>query len=168
MRPINTIGLTVVAAAIVGLYGCGKEEPKQAAAPKTETAAATPAPAAAPPADEAITVKIGSAGPLTGEIAHLGKDNDNGVRLAIDQANDKKIKLGGKTVKFEVESEDDQADPKLGPTIAQKFADAILLSDKNNRNAVLGSGLNRSLDFHRGTAVAAHRIDCDLEGRHED
>jgi branched-chain amino acid transport system substrate-binding protein len=124
MRSINTIGLTVVAAAIVGLYGCGKEEPKQAAAPKTETAAATPAPAAAPPADETITVKIGSAGPLTGEIAHLGKDNDNGVRLAIDQANDKKIKLGGKTVKFDVESEDDQADPKLGPTIAQKFADA--------------------------------------------
>ncbi|HEX6794600.1 MAG TPA: branched-chain amino acid ABC transporter substrate-binding protein [Casimicrobiaceae bacterium] len=122
MRAIHTIGLTVVAAAIVGLYGCGKEEPKQAAAPKTETAAATPAPAA--PADETITVKIGSAGPLTGEIAHLGKDNDNGVRLAIDQANDKKIKLGGKTVKFEVESEDDQADPKLGPTIAQKFADA--------------------------------------------
>ncbi|HXR57659.1 MAG TPA: branched-chain amino acid ABC transporter substrate-binding protein [Casimicrobiaceae bacterium] len=122
MRAIHTIGLTVVAAAIVGLYGCGKEEPKQAAAPKTETAAATPAPAA--PADETVTVKIGSAGPLTGEIAHLGKDNDNGVRLAIDQANEKKIKLGGKTVKFEVESEDDQADPKLGPTIAQKFADA--------------------------------------------
>ena len=122
MRPIHTIGVTLVTAAIVGMYGCGKEEPKQAAAPKTETAA-TPAPAAAP-ADETITVKIGSAGPLTGEIAHLGKDNDNGVRLAIDQANEKKIKLGGKTVKFEVLSEDDQADPKLGPTIAQKLADA--------------------------------------------
>ncbi|HET7134540.1 MAG TPA: branched-chain amino acid ABC transporter substrate-binding protein, partial [Casimicrobiaceae bacterium] len=86
MRPIHTIGVTLVTAAIVGMYGCGKEEPKQAAAPKTETAA-TPAPAAAP-ADETITVKIGSAGPLTGEIAHLGKDNDNGVRLAIDQANE--------------------------------------------------------------------------------
>jgi len=122
MRPIHTIGVTLVTAAIVGMYGCGKEEPKQAAAPKTETAAA-PAPAAAP-ADETVTVKIGSAGPLTGEIAHLGKDNDNGVRLAIDQANEKKIKLGGKTVKFEVLSEDDQADPKLGPTIAQKLADA--------------------------------------------
>jgi branched-chain amino acid transport system substrate-binding protein len=121
MRPIHTIGLTVVAAAIVSLYGCGKEEPKQAAAPKTETAAAAPA---AAPAAETITVKIGSAGPLTGEIAHLGKDNDNGVRLAIDQANEKKIKLGGKTVTFEVLSEDDQADPKLGPTIAQKLADA--------------------------------------------
>jgi branched-chain amino acid transport system substrate-binding protein len=122
MQVSRNIGLTLVAAAIIGVYGCSKEEPKQAAAPKTETAAAPAAPAA--PAEETITVKIGSAGPLTGEIAHLGKDNDNGVHLAIDQANDKKIKLGGKTVKFEVQSEDDQADPKLGPTIAQKFADA--------------------------------------------
>ena len=122
MQVSRNIGLTLVAAAIIGVYGCSKEEPKQAAAPKTETAAAPAAPAA--PAEETITVKIGSAGPLTGEIAHLGKDNDNGVHLAIDQANDKKIKLGGKTVKFEVLSEDDQADPKLGPTIAQKFADA--------------------------------------------
>ncbi|MGE5171014.1 MAG: branched-chain amino acid ABC transporter substrate-binding protein [Rudaea sp.] len=119
MQVARNIGLTLVATAILGVYGCSKEEPKQAAAPKTETAAA---PAA--PVEETITVKIGSAGPLTGEIAHLGKDNDNGVHLAIDQANEKKIKLGGKTVKFEVLSEDDQADPKLGPTIAQKLADA--------------------------------------------
>jgi branched-chain amino acid transport system substrate-binding protein len=119
MQVSRNIGLTLVAAAVIGVYGCSKEEPKQAAAPKTETAAAP-----APPAEETITVKIGSAGPLTGEIAHLGKDNDNGVHLAIDQANDKKMKLAGKTVKFEVLSEDDQADPKLGPTIAQKLADA--------------------------------------------
>ena len=115
----HRIGLTIVALALIGVYGCSKEEPKQAAAPKTETAAAAPA-----PAEETVTVKIGSAGPLTGEIAHLGKDNDNGVRLAIDQANEKKLKIGGKTIKFEVMSEDDQADPKLGPTIAQKLADA--------------------------------------------
>lgn len=119
MHATHRIGLTLVAAALVGLYGCSKsEEPaKTGAAPASST---TPAPAA----EETVTVKIGSAGPLTGEIAHLGKDNDNGVRLAIDQANDKKLKIGGKTVKFEVLSEDDQADPKLGPTIAQKLADA--------------------------------------------
>jgi len=119
MRSSHRIGLTIVAAAIVGVYGCSKEEPKQAAAPKTETAAA---PAA--PAEEAITVTIGHAGPLTGGIAHLGKDDENGVHLAVDEANAKKIKLGGKTVNFVMMSEDDQADPKLGPTIAQKFADA--------------------------------------------
>ena len=116
----KSIGLTLVAIAIIGVYGCSKEEPKQAAAPKTETAAA-PAPA---PAEQAITVTIGHAGPLTGGIAHLGKDDENGVHLAVDEANAKKIKLGGKTVNFVMMSEDDQADPKLGPTIAQKFVDA--------------------------------------------
>src|SRR5690348_9805501 len=119
MRSSHRIGLTIVAAAIVGVYGCSKEEPKQAAAPKTETAAA---PAA--PAEETVTVTIGHAGPLTGGIAHLGKDDENGVHLAVDEANAKKIKLGGKTVNFVMMSEDDQADPKLGPTIAQKFVDA--------------------------------------------
>jgi branched-chain amino acid transport system substrate-binding protein len=119
MRSTHRIALTIVAAAIVGVYGCSKEEPKQAAAPKTETAAA---PAA--PAEETVKVTIGHAGPLTGSIAHLGKDDENGVHLAVDEANAKKIKLGGKTVNFVMMSEDDQADPKLGPTIAQKFADA--------------------------------------------
>src|SRR5690349_20364508 len=122
MRALHpkSIGLTLVAIAIIGVYGCSKEEPKQAAAPKTETAAA-PAPA---PAEQAITVTIGHAGPLTGGIAHLGKDDENGVHLAVDEANAKKIKLGGKAVNFVMMSEDDQADPKLGPTIAQKFVDA--------------------------------------------
>jgi len=119
--PSRAIGLTLVAAAIFGAYGCSKEEPKKAAAP-----AATPAaPAApAPVAEESVTVTIGHAGPLTGGIAHLGKDDENGVHLAVDEATAKKIKIGGKTVKFVMMSEDDQADPKLGPTIAQKFVDA--------------------------------------------
>ena len=119
------IGITLVAAALVGLSGCGKEEPKAPSTPKAGAPAATSAaPPAAPPAAEALTVTIGHAGPLTGGIAHLGKDDENGVRLAVDEANAKKIKLGGKTVNFVLMSEDDQADPKLGPTIAQKFADA--------------------------------------------
>ena len=113
----NRIGLTLVAAALVTAYGCGKEEPKKAEAPKTTTAPAAPA-------DDTVTVKIGHAGPLTGGIAHLGKDNENGARLAVEEATAKKMKIGGKTVKFEFMGEDDQADAKLGPTIAQKFADA--------------------------------------------
>ncbi len=114
MNMHSKLGLTLVAAALVTVYGCGKEEPK-----KAETAKA---PAA--PAEEVVTVKIGHAGPLTGGIAHLGKDDENGVHLAVDEATAKKIKIGGKTVKFEMMSEDDQADPKMGPTIAQKFVDA--------------------------------------------
>ena len=106
------LGLSLVAAALVTVYGCSKEEPKKVEAPKAAAA------------EEVLVVKIGHAGPLTGSIAHLGKDNENGVRLALDEANAKGIKLGGKKVKFELMAEDDQADPKLGPTIAQKFADA--------------------------------------------
>ena len=113
---VNSLGLTLVAAAMVALSGCGKEEPKQAQAP------ATAAPAA--PAEETVTVTIGHAGPLTGGIAHLGKDNENGARLAVEEATAKKHKIGGKTVRFVLQGEDDQADPKLGPMLAQKFADA--------------------------------------------
>src|SRR5581483_7051738 len=115
MKTTRQIGFTIVAAAILAAYGCSKEESKT-----TTTTAAPATPAAA----DTMTVKIGHAGPLTGGIAHLGKDNENGARLAVEQANDKSIKIAGKAVKFELMGEDDQADPKLGPTIAQKFVDA--------------------------------------------
>src|SRR5205085_506479 len=68
--------------------------------------------------------KIGHVGPLTGGIAHLGKDNENGARLAIEEANAANIKIGGKTVKFALVAEDDQEDPKVGSTVAQKLVDA--------------------------------------------
>src|SRR5688572_16299565 len=69
-------------------------------------------------------IKIGHVGPLTGSIAHLGKDNENGARLAVEEANAAKIKLDGKDVKFTFVAEDDQADPKVGATVAQKLVDA--------------------------------------------
>ena len=70
------------------------------------------------------TVAIGSVAPLTGGIAHLGKDNENGARLAIEEANAAKIKIGSKDAAFELISFDDQADPKVGTTVAQKLVDA--------------------------------------------
>jgi len=112
----RTLGLTIVAAALLTLYGCGKEEPKKAEAP-------APAAAAAPPPPPEITVKIGHAAPTTGPQAHLGKDNENGARLAIDDANAKNIVIDGKRVKFELDAQDDQADPKQGTIVAQKLVD---------------------------------------------
>jgi branched-chain amino acid transport system substrate-binding protein len=109
----SKLALTLLAVA-TGLIGCGKEEPKKPAV----TQAAPPAP---PPS---IEIKIGHVGPLTGGIAHLGKDNENGARLAIDEANAAKIKIDGKDAKFVLVAEDDQADPKVGTTVAQKLADA--------------------------------------------
>src|SRR5947207_5019813 len=115
MRLNRSFGLTLVAAALLAAYGCSKEEPKQA----TTTPAATPAAPAAPE----MTVKIGHVGPTTGPQAHLGKDNENGARLAIDDANGKNIVIDGKKVKFELDAQDDQADPKQGTIVAQKLVD---------------------------------------------
>lgn len=69
-------------------------------------------------------VKIGHVGPLTGNIAQLGKDNEAGARMAIDELNAKMIEIGGQKVKFELLSEDDAADPKQGTAAAQKLVDA--------------------------------------------
>ena len=106
--------LGVAVAAALAVAACGpKEEPKKAA-----TAPATPPPPAG------VTVKIAHAGPLTGSIAHLGKDDENGVALAVAQLNSQKIAIDGKPVTFTMQSEDDQADPKVGTTVAQKLVDA--------------------------------------------
>ena len=75
------------------------------------------------PGSGKVSVVIGSAAPLTGGIAHLGKDNENGARLAIEEANAAGVKLGGKDVQFDLMSLDDQADPKVGTTVAQKLVD---------------------------------------------
>src|SRR3989442_12319101 len=87
-EPMNDmkLGITLVAAA-VALAGCGEQKPAAKAEAK---------PAAAAPA--ALEVKIGHVGPLTGGIAHLGKDNQNGARLAVAQANAARTPLAGQGV----------------------------------------------------------------------
>jgi branched-chain amino acid transport system substrate-binding protein len=69
-------------------------------------------------------VKIGHVGPTSGAIAHLGKDNENGARMAIDELNAKGVTIGGKKVKFELLAEDDAADPKQATAVANKLVDA--------------------------------------------
>ena len=100
---------------LLAMAGCGKKEEPVAKAP---AAAPTPAPAAGD------VIKIGHVGPTSGAIAHLGKDNENGARMAIEELNSKGLTIGGKKVKFELLAEDDAADPKQGTAVAQKLADA--------------------------------------------
>ena len=76
------------------------------------------------PALADTVVKIGFAGPLTGPISHVGKDEQFGAQLALDDANAKGISLAGQKVKFELMSEDDQADPRTATTVAQRLVDA--------------------------------------------
>ncbi|MGH8669205.1 MAG: branched-chain amino acid ABC transporter substrate-binding protein [Burkholderiales bacterium] len=104
--------ITLIAAA-VALAACGEQKPPAKAGAE--------APKSAPSGQE---VRIGHVAPLTGGIAHLGKDNENGARLAVDEANEAKVQIGGQAVKFTLVAEDDQADPKVGTTVAQKLVDA--------------------------------------------
>jgi branched-chain amino acid transport system substrate-binding protein len=110
------------------LIACGKAE-TQVAKPKD--------------AEEVVT-KIGASSPLTGPQAHIGKDNENGTRMAIDDANAKSLTVGGKKVRFELLSEDDQTDPKTATIVAQKLVDAKV-------NGVIGH-------LNSGTTIPASRI----------
>ena len=124
----------LIAAAL--LVACGKE--------------AAPPPAAkagAPKAPEVLTVRIGSASPLTGPQAHIGIDIRNGVQLAIEDANAANIEIGGRKVKFEMVAEDDEANPTKATTVAQKLADAGVAG-------VIGH-------FNSGASIPASKIYAD-------
>ena len=111
--------LTLCAAAVL-MVACGKkEEPKPAAA----APAAAPASVAAAPAPSNV-IKIGHVGPTSGAIAHLGKDNENGARMAVEELNAKGIMIGGQKMTIELLAEDDAGDPKQGTSVATKLVDA--------------------------------------------
>jgi len=97
-----------------------------------------------PAAAQEQVVRIGITGPLSGANAFAGKDNENGVRLAVEELNAKKISIAGKPVRFEIQSEDDQGDPKTGVAVAQKLADAGV-------KFVLGP-------YNSGVAIPASRV----------
>ena len=75
-------------------------------------------------AQDTQVVKIGHVPPMSGGQAHYGKDNENGVRMAIEELNTQNIVIGGKKIRFEIAAEDDAADPKQGAAVAQKLCDA--------------------------------------------
>ncbi|MDC6169061.1 branched-chain amino acid ABC transporter substrate-binding protein [Paucibacter sp. XJ19-41] len=92
-------------------------------------------------------VKIGHVGPTSGPIAHLGKDNELGARLAIQELNAKGVVIGGKKVRLELMGEDDAGDPKQGTQAAQKLADAKV-------NGVVGH-------LNSGTTIPASKVYAD-------
>lgn len=103
--------------------------------------------AAASQAGAQEVVKIGHVAPTSGAIAHLGKDNENGARMAIDELNAKGVTIGGKKVKFELLAEDDGGDPKQGTAAAQKLVDSKV-------NGVVGH-------LNSGTSIPASKIYSD-------
>ena len=116
--------LSLIAAAVMSLAACGKQEEK------------APADASAPAvASGEVIVKIGQVSPMTGPIAHLGKDNEAGAILAIEDLNAQGTEIGGQKIKFELVSEDDQADPKIGTQVAQRLVDAKVVGVVGHLNS---------------------------------
>lgn len=95
-------------ATAVALAACGQKDP-------------TAAGAAA--GGDTLVVKIGHVGATSGPAAHLGKDNENGARLAIEELNAAGIRIGERTARFELIAEDDAADPRQAAAAAQKLVD---------------------------------------------
>jgi branched-chain amino acid transport system substrate-binding protein len=89
-------------------------------------------------------VKLGHVAPISGPSAHLGKDNENAARMAIDELNAKGFTLNGQKATLQLISEDDGADPKQGTAVAQKLVDAKV-------NGVIGH-------LNSGTTVPASKI----------
>jgi branched-chain amino acid transport system substrate-binding protein len=94
-----------------------------------------------------MVVKIGHVGPTSGGIAHLGKDNENGAKMAVDELNAKGVMIGGKKVKLELLLEDDAGDPKQGTAVAQKLADSKVVG-------VIGH-------LNSGTSIPASKVYSD-------
>lgn len=97
-----------------------------------------------------LVVKIGHVAPVSGAQAHYGKDNENGVRMAIEDLNAKGVMIGGRKAKFEIQAEDDAADPKQGTAAAQKLCDAKVAGVVGHLNS--------------GTTIPASKIynDCGI------
>jgi branched-chain amino acid transport system substrate-binding protein len=141
MGPARVAALAAVFVSIVAacaLAGCGRKE----------TPAGASSSSGASNAAAADVVRIGHVAPLSGGDAHLGKDNENGARLAADEINAAGgIKVGSKTYRIEILGEDDKSDPKEGTLAAQKLVDAGVV-------AVVGH-------LNSGSSIPASRIYSD-------
>ena len=89
-------------------------------------------------------VKVGFAAPMTGAQAHYGEDFLNGVTLAVEDFNATKPVIDGKQVRIVLDTADDQADPRVGTTVAQKLVD-------DGIKGMVGH-------FNSGTTIPASRI----------
>ena len=96
--------------------------------------------------DDGSVVRIGHVAPISGPQAHYGKDNENGVRMAIEDLNAQGVTIGGKKVKFEIQAEDDAADPQQGTAAAQKLCDAKVAGVVGHLNS--GTTIPASKVYH--------------------
>lgn len=68
-----------------------------------------------------LVVRIAHGGPISGPIAALGKDQENGVRMAIEDLNARQLKIGGRSLLWKIETGDDAGDPSQAAAVARMF-----------------------------------------------
>jgi branched-chain amino acid transport system substrate-binding protein len=96
-------------------------------------------------------VKIGFAGPLTGPVARVGKDLQYGAQLALDEENAKHPVIDGKPVKFVLDVQDDQADPRTAIQVAQRLVDDGVVGVIGHYNS--GCSIPASAVYHAANVV---------------
>jgi branched-chain amino acid transport system substrate-binding protein len=113
--------LAVVLAVGLVAVGCGSTTTTTTASATTTTGGATTTTGAATTTTAAAAVaevKIGAAGPFTGQLSKIGQDTLNAIKYAVDQFNASQTK-----VKVTVdESGDDAGDPAKAAAVAEKFS----------------------------------------------
>ena len=95
-------------------------------------------------------IKIGVAQPMSGNLAALGQDMHNGVKLAVDELNKSGFKIKGKPVTIEIVAVDDRANAATGKEVAQQLVDAGVV-------AVIGH-LNSGVSIDTAPIYAAKNI----------
>ena len=86
-------------------------------------------------ATSGVVIKIGNVAPLTGPDSYLGKDNENGARLAVEEINRQGLTINGKAITLELLGEDDAGDPKFGTQVAQKLVDSKVVAVVGHLNS---------------------------------
>lgn len=152
-RPREDIGLR----GAFSLTGPAVTAPVPAATVQPAVAPATgiSLPAITPPRPVAATevasadllVRLGHVGPTSGAIGHLGKDNELGMRLAVEELNARGVVIGGQRARFELLAEDDAGDPRQALSAAQKLVAARV-------NGVVGH-------LNSGTSIPASKVYSD-------
>ncbi len=68
-----------------------------------------------------LVIRIGHAAPLSGPIGHLGREHEAGARAAIADLNSRRLRIGGRSARFELISLDDEANPSQAVEVALRF-----------------------------------------------
>ncbi|RQS06039.1 branched-chain amino acid ABC transporter substrate-binding protein [Burkholderia sp. Bp8991] len=96
-------------------------------------------------------VRIGHVAPLTGAIAHLGKDSENGARLAVEEINAKGLAIGGRKVTLQLDAQDDAGDPRTATQVAQRLVDDKVVGVVGHHNS--GTSIPASRVYRDGGVV---------------